>query len=102
MVDGEPGRDAGGAPTVCNGTDAAPVSDPVYLYLTTNATAGAGGGNASQQPTSTISPNGLNLTAPLIAGTVKSKFIVDATGKVGSDSLGCGMNPPVFGFKKLP
>ena len=95
--------DAVGAPIVCNGTDTAPVSDPVYLYLTTNATAGAGGGNVFMQPTSTISPNGLNLTAPLvISGTVKSKFIVDATGKVGSDSVGCGMNPPVFGFKKLP
>ena len=95
--------DAAGAPTVCNGTDAAPVSDPVYLYLTTNSTAGAGGGNTFMQPTSTVSANGLNLTAPLvISGTVKSKFVVDATGKVGSDTFGCGMNPPVFGFKNLP
>ena len=94
--------DAAGAPTMCTGTDAAPVSDPVYLYLTTNATAGTGG-NTFMQPTSTISANGLNLTAPLvIAGTAKSKFVVNATGKVGSDSVGCGMNPPVFGFQKLP
>jgi hypothetical protein len=73
------------------------------MYLTTNASAGSGGGNVFMQPTSTISANGLNLTAPLvIAGTAKSKFIVNATGKVGSDSVSCGMNPPVFGFQKLP
>ena len=94
--------DAAGAPTMCTGTDAAPVSDPVYLYLTTNATAGTGG-NTFMQPTSTSSPDGLNLTAPLvIAGAAKSKFVVNATGKVGSDSVSCGMNPPVFGFQKLP
>ena len=95
--------DAAGAPTVCLGTDAAPVSDAVYLYLTTNASAGTGGGNTFMQPTSTSSTNGLNLTAPLvIAGAAKSKFVVNATGKVGSDSVSCGMNPPVFGFQKLP
>jgi hypothetical protein len=95
--------DAAGAPTVCTGTDAAPVSDPVYLYLTTNASAGSGGGNTFIQPTSTASTDGLNLTAPLvIAGNARSKFVVNATGKVGSDSVSCGMNPPVFGFQKLP
>ncbi|MCE9658172.1 MAG: hypothetical protein K8R60_06395 [Burkholderiales bacterium] len=95
--------DAAGAPTVCTGTDAAPVSDPVYLYLTTNASAGSGGGNTFMQPTSTASTDGLNLTAPLvISGTARSKFVVNATGKVGSDSVSCGMNPPVFGFQKLP
>jgi hypothetical protein len=94
--------DAAGAPTVCNGTDAAPVSDPVYLYLTTNPTAGSGG-NTFMQPTSLTSTNGLNLTAPLvIAGAAKSKFIVNATGKVGDDGVSCGMNPPTFGFQKLP
>jgi hypothetical protein len=94
--------DAAGAPTVCNGTDAAPVSDPVYLYLTTNVTAGSGG-NTFMQPTSLTSTNGLNLTAPLvIAGAAKSKFIVNATGKVGDDGVSCGMNPPTFGFQKLP
>ncbi len=95
--------DAAGAPTVCTGTDAAPVSDPVYLYLTTNASAGSGGGNTFMQPTSTASTDGLNLTAPLvISGTARSKFVVNATGKVGSDTVSCGMNPPVFGFQKLP
>ena len=95
--------DAAGAPTMCMGTDAAPVSDPVYLYLTTNASAGTGGGNTFLQPTSTSSTNGLNLTAPLvIAGAAKSKFVVNATGKVGDDGVSCGMNPPVFGFQKLP
>jgi hypothetical protein len=55
------------------------------------------------QPTGALSGNGLNLTAPLvIAGAAKSKFIVNATGQVGSDNVGCGMNPPVFGFQKLP
>ena len=94
--------DAAGAPTVCTGTDAAPVSDPVYLYLTTNASAGSGGATF-MQPDSTVSGNGLNLTAPLVlAGMARSKFVVNATGKVGSDSVGCGMNPPVFGFQKLP
>lgn len=94
--------DAAGAPNMCSGTDTAPVSNPVYLYLTTNASAGSGG-ETFMQPTSTSSGNGLNLTAPLvIAGMAKSKFIVNATGKVGSDSVGCGMNPPVFGFQKLP
>jgi hypothetical protein len=95
--------DAAGAPTVCTGTDAAPVSDPVYLYLTTNASAGSGGGNTFMQPASTSSTDGLNLTAPLvIAGNARSKFVVNATGKVGSDTVSCGMNPPVFGFQKLP
>jgi hypothetical protein len=94
--------DAAGAPTTCSGTDAAPHSDPVYLYLTTNASAGSGG-NTFMQPTSSVSTNGLNLTAPLvISGTARSKFVVNATGKVGSDPSGCGMNPPVFGFQKLP
>jgi hypothetical protein len=61
------------------------------------------GGNTFMQPTGTGSPNGLNLTAPLvIAGTAKSKFIVNAAGKVGDDGVSCGMQPPVFGFQKLP
>lgn len=95
--------DAVGAPSACNGTDAAPVSDAVYLYLTTNAAAGSGGGSTFMQPTGAASPNGLNLTAPLvIAGAAKSKFVVNATGKVGDDGISCGMNPPVFGFQKLP
>ena len=94
--------DAVGAPNMCTGTDAAPVSDTVYLYLTTNASAGTGG-NTFMQPTGPASSNGLNLTAPLVvAGTAKSKFIVNATGKVGDDGVSCGMNPPVFGFQKLP
>src|SRR5690349_12663691 len=58
--------DAVGAPNACNGTDAAPVSDTVYLYLTTNASAGTGGGNTFMQPTGPTSTNGLNLTAPLV------------------------------------
>ena len=94
--------DAVGAPNLCTGTDAAPVSDTVYLYLTTNASAGTGG-NTFMQPTGAGSTNGLNLTAPLvIAGAAKSKFIVNATGMVGDDGVSCGMNPPVFGFQKLP
>jgi len=94
--------DVVGAST-CTGTDPLPVSDAVYLYLTTNASAGSGGGNTFMQPTSVSSTNGLNLTAPLvIAGTAKSKFIVNATGKVGDDGVSCGMNPPLFGFLKLP
>jgi hypothetical protein len=51
---------------------------------------------------STSSTDGLNLTAPVIAGNARSKFVVNATGKVGSDAVSCGMNPPVFGFQKLP
>ena len=94
--------DAVGAPNACSGTDAAPVADTVHLYLTTNASAGTGG-NTFMQPTGPASTNGLNLTAPLvIAGAAKSKFIVNATGKVGDDGVSCGMNPPVFGFQKLP
>ena len=94
--------DAVGAPNACNGTDAAPVADTVYLYLTTNASAGSGG-STFMQPTGAGSTNGLNLTSPLvIAGSAKSKFIVNATGKVGDDGVSCGMNPPVFGFRKLP
>jgi hypothetical protein len=95
--------DAVGAPSACTGTDAAPVSDTVYLYLTTNATAGGSSGSTFMQPTGLTSTNGLNLTAPLvIAGAAKSKFIVNATGKVGDDGVSCGMNPPVFGFQKMP
>jgi hypothetical protein len=94
--------DAVGAPSACSGTDTAPVSDAVYLYLTTNASAGTGG-STFMQPTSSSSTNGLHLTAPLvIVGTAKSKFVVNATGKVGDDGISCGMNPPVFGFQKLP
>jgi hypothetical protein len=96
------GPDAIGAPNACTGTDAAPVSDTVHLYLTTNPSAGMGG-NTFMQPTDASSTNGLHLTAPLvIAGAAKSKFIVNATGKVGDDGVSCGMNPPVFGFQKLP
>jgi hypothetical protein len=95
--------DAVGAPQACRGTDAAPVADAVYLYLTTNPFAGTGGGSTFLQPTTTASTNGLHLTAPLVvAGSAKSKFIVNATGKVGSDNVGCGMNPPVFGFQQMP
>lgn len=99
--------------TACTGTDPSvngsvitpgvPVADVVYLYLTTNALAGTGG-NTFVQPDSTSSTNGLNLTAPLVvAGTAKSKFSVNASGKVGEDiaTHSCGMNPPVFGFVKL-
>ena len=94
--------DAVGAPNACAGTDAAPVSDAIHLYLTTNASAGTGG-NIFMQPMGPASTNGLNLTAPLvIAGAAKSKFVVNATGKVGDDGVACGMNPPVFGFQKLP
>lgn len=94
--------DATGATTTCTGTDAAPNADAVYLYLTTNASAGSGG-QTFIQPTSTSSTSGLNLTAPLtIAGSAKSKFVVNATGKVSGSDVTCGMNPPVFGFKPVP
>jgi hypothetical protein len=94
--------DATGAPTSCTGTDAAPHADTVYLYLTTNASAGSGG-QTFTQPTSVSSTSGLNLTAPLtIAGNAKSKFVVNATGKVSGADVTCGMNPPVFGFKPVP
>lgn len=93
--------DALGAAAVCTGTDASPSSDTVYLYLTTNPTAGTGG-NTFLQPTSSSSTFGLNLTAPLvIAGNAKSKFVVNATGKVDGSNGPCGLNPPVFGFVKL-
>lgn len=94
--------DAAGATTNCTGTDAAPNADAVYLYLTTNASAGSGG-QTFIQPTSASSTSGLNLTAPLtIAGSAKSKFVVNATGKVSGSDVTCGMNPPVFGFKPVP
>ena len=87
--------------TACTGTDAAPHSDAVYMYLTTNVSAGTGG-EVFLQPTDVNSGNGLHLTAPLvIAGKAKSKFVVNAAGKVGSDSVSCGMNPPVFGFQTV-
>ena len=57
--------DAVGAPSACNGTDAAPMADAVYLYLTTNPSAGSGG-NTFMQPTGAGSTNGLNLTSPLV------------------------------------
>jgi hypothetical protein len=94
--------DAAGTMTSCTGTDAVPHADPVYLYLTTNASAGSGGGTFVQ-PTSISSSAGLNLTAPLIiSGSAKSKFVVNATGKVSGSDVTCGMNPPVFGFKPVP
>ena len=106
--------DASSAVTACAGTDASvnasvitpavPVSDVVYLYLTTNTSAGSGGGNTFLQPATASSTNGLHLTAPLvISGIARSKFSVNAAGKVGEDSStqSCGMNPPVFGFVKL-
>lgn len=94
--------DATGAPTACTGTDPAPVADPVYMYLTTNASAGSGG-QTFMQPTGVGSTNGLNLTAPLvILGSTRSKFVVNASGKVAGSDITCGMNPPVFGFQRLP
>jgi hypothetical protein len=94
--------DAAGAMTSCTGTDAVPNADAVYLYLTTNASAGSGG-QTFTQPTSVSSTSGLNLTAPLvISGSAKSKFVVNATGKVSGSDVTCGMNPPVFGFKPVP
>lgn len=94
--------DAAGAAMTCTGTDAVPNADAVYLYLTTNASAGSGG-QTFVQPTSTGSTSGLNLTAPLtIAGSAKSKFVVNATGKVSGSDVTCGMNPPVFGFRPVP
>lgn len=93
--------DAGGAATACTGTDPAPSADIVYLYLTTNVTAGTGG-NTFLQPTSTSSTDGINLTSPLvISGTARSKFVVNATGAVDGTNPTCGMNPPTFGFQKL-
>ena len=94
--------DAGGTASSCTGTDAAPISDIVYLYLTTNTSAGTGG-NTFLQPLDANSTNGLPLTAPLvISGTGRSKFVVNATGKVDDASgTSCGMNPPVFGFVRL-
>jgi hypothetical protein len=94
--------DAPGAVTTCTGTDPAPQADTVYLYLTTNASAGSGG-NTFTQPPNANSTYGLNLTSPLvIAGTAKSKFVVNAGGKVDGRYSTCGMNPPIFGFSKLP
>jgi hypothetical protein len=94
--------DAAAATTSCTGTDAAPHADAVYLYLTTNAAAGTGG-QTFVQPNSASSTSGLHLTAPLtIAGTAKSKFVVNATGKVSGADITCGMNPPVFGFVPVP
>jgi len=91
--------DAGGAATACTGNATTASPDPVYLYLTTNVTAGTGG-NTFLQPTSTVSTNGINLTSPLVvAGTTASRFSVNATGKVDGSGVTCGMNPPVFGFR---
>ena len=71
------------------------------LEVKQQASAGTGG-EVFLQPTDVDSGYGLHLTAPLvIAGKAKSKFVVNATGKVGSDSVSCGMNPPVFGFQKV-
>ncbi|WP_295760700.1 hypothetical protein [Undibacterium sp.] len=88
--------------STCTGTDAAPVPDIVYLYLSTNPLAGTGG-NTFLQPGNTSSTSGIHLSAPLvIAGSARSKFVVNATGSVDGTSGGsCGMNPPAFGFQKL-
>jgi hypothetical protein len=91
--------DAAGAASACS--TAAP--DVVYLYLTTGRV-GTGGGNAFLQP---LAPNntsyGVSLTSPLvISGTATAKFVVNAAGKVDGSSASCSMNPPVFGFQKLP
>ncbi len=94
--------DFSGPATNCTGTSATASADVVYMYLTTNASAGTGG-NTFMQPLNANSTNGINLAAPLvIAGTAKSKFIVNAAGKIDGSSGYCGMNPPVFGFQKLP
>ena len=93
--------DGSGPASVCTGTDIAPVSDTVYLYLTTNTTAGTSG-DTFLQPTSSASTYGLNLATPLvIAGTARSKFVVDASGKVDGANGPCGLNPPRFAFQKL-
>ncbi len=93
--------DAGGVASVCTGTDTAPVSNTVFLYLSTNATAGTSG-DTFLQPDSASSSYGLNLAAPLVInGSARSKFVVNATGKVDGANGPCGLNPPVFGFQKL-
>jgi hypothetical protein len=97
--------DAGGSPTLCHGTTnpnpESPVVDIVYLYLTTNSSAGTDG-NTFLQPPDASSGHGLRLTTPLvISGTARSKFVVNATGKVDDTATPCGMNPPIFGFVKL-
>lgn len=93
--------DATGSPTACNGTNSTASADAVFMYLTTNTGAGTGG-NTFLQPGATSSTNGLNLAAPLvISGTARSKFVVNASGKLDDTQSPCGMNPPVFGFQKL-
>jgi hypothetical protein len=87
--------------TSCTGNGTTAIEDTVYLYLTTNTSAGTGG-NTFLQPATFSSTDGINLTAPLvISGSARSKFVVNATGKVDGSSGSCGMNPPVFGFVKL-
>jgi len=91
----------GGPAVACTGTDTAPHADQVHMYLTTNASVGNGGGGL-MQPTDASSTNGLRLSAPLvISGKTRSKFVVNAAGKVGSDGTSCGMNPPAFGFQRV-
>lgn len=93
--------DAAGAATVCTGTNSTASADAVYLYLTTNTSAGTGG-QTFRQPAATNSTNGLNLAAPLvISGTARSKFVVNANGKVDDTQSPCDMNPPLFGFERL-
>jgi hypothetical protein len=87
--------------TSCTGNGTTAIEDTVYLYLTTNTSAGTGG-NTFLQPATFSSTDGINLTAPLvISGSARSKFVVNATGKVDGSSSSCGMNPPIFGFVKL-
>jgi hypothetical protein len=91
--------DSVSAPTPC--TSSAP--DVVYLYLTTGRI-GSGGGNAFLQP---LPPNttthGVSLSAPLIvSGTATAKFVANAAGQVDGAGGSCSMNPPAFGFQKLP
>lgn len=89
----------------CTGTwDGTKGDDTIYLYITTNTNAPTNpSGDTFKIPNDTDSTRGIKLGAALtIAGTTKSKFVVNATGKVTGDLSSCDMNAPLFSFEKVP
>jgi hypothetical protein len=89
--------DSVATPTSCTSN----LNDIVYLYMSTGKTS-VGGGHAFEQPTGPDT-YGVPLTSPLvIAGTARSKFVVNLTNKVNGSVSPCGIDAPTFNFQKLP
>lgn len=110
--------DSGGSSILIDGTTTTcgvqGTNDRVAMYLSTASTdTGSGGSDAFNRPTSIgDAAHGFNLSSALIvSGTSVGKFVVNPQGKFcdtanvacgGGGGTSCEMNPPTFGFARVP